>query len=158
MVIPTGFKIISGGQSGADRAALDAALEAGIPCDGWCPADRAAEDGPIDPRYPLTPAPGAGYRERTRLNVRDSDGTVIFTLGELRGGSLGTVEDCQALKKPYLVIDGKETEAQEARQLLGQFIGEGAIRVLNVAGPRASDAPGIFDYVREVLAPLLKEK
>src|SRR5947207_15103352 len=94
MVLPAAFKIVSGGQTGADRAALDAAMEAGIACGGWCPEDRTAEDGPIDPKYPLTPAPGAGYRERTRLNVRDSEGTVIFSFGPLRGGSEHTYQDC----------------------------------------------------------------
>lgn len=71
-------KIISGGQTGADRGALDAALEARVPCGGWCPADRSAEDGSIPDRYPLTPLPVGGYRARTLKNVEDSDGTVIF--------------------------------------------------------------------------------
>jgi len=95
MSLPEGFKIVSGGQTGADRAALDAALEAGIPCGGWCPHDRAAEDGPIDARYPLTPAAGAGYRQRTRMNVCDSDGTVIFSFGAL-SGALGRFSSAQS--------------------------------------------------------------
>src|ERR1044072_489638 len=114
---PAGFKIISGGQSGADRAALDVALKLKIPCGGWCPQDRAAEDGPLADRYPLNPARGAGYRERTRLNVRDSDGTVIFSFGALRGGSADTLHDCHELRKPNLKIDGKKTSAEEAAKL-----------------------------------------
>ena len=72
-------KIISGGQTGVDRAALDVALELGLPCGGWCPRGRRAEDGPIDPRYPLTETPWDGYPQRTEWNVRDADGTLILT-------------------------------------------------------------------------------
>jgi hypothetical protein len=153
-MIPAGFKIISGGQTGADRAALDVALEMNILCGGWCPADRMAEDGPINPRYPLRAAPGTGNRERTRLNVRDSDGTVIFTVGPLRGGSLSTLEDCQQLKKPHLILDAKEIRPEHARQVLSKFITARNILVLNVAGLRASEAPGIYEYVWEVLRSL----
>ncbi|MDH3584808.1 MAG: putative molybdenum carrier protein, partial [Phycisphaerae bacterium] len=78
---PSAIKIVSGGQTGADRAALDAALACGQPCGGWCPQDRAAEDGPIDPRYPLKELPGGGYRQRTHRNVIDSDGTVVLSFG-----------------------------------------------------------------------------
>jgi hypothetical protein len=152
MPVPAGFKIISGGQSGADRAALDAALEMNIPCGGWCPQDRSAEDGPINPKYQLTPAPGAGNRERTRLNVRDSDGTVIFSFGQLRGGSLDTLQDCRELSKPHLLIDASQISAQNAAESLRRFVGDHAIVILNVAGPRTSEEAGIYDYVRRALA------
>jgi len=156
MAAPAGFKIISGGQSGADRAALDVALEAGIGCGGWCPENRAAEDGPIDQRYPLTPAPGAGHRERTQLNVRDSDGTVIFSFGALRGGSLSTFEDCRDLKRPHLLIDAGQLSTEDAAKSLGNFIRDSSVGSLNVAGPRASQEPRIYDYVREALRLVLK--
>ncbi|HEV8377703.1 MAG TPA: putative molybdenum carrier protein, partial [Tepidisphaeraceae bacterium] len=113
--------------------------------------DRSAEDGPIDARYPLTPAPGAGYRQRTRLNVRDSDGTVIFTFGPLHGGSLATYEDCFELKNPHLLIDGSRSSAEEGAQSLHAFVRDHGIRILNVAGSRASEEPHIYDYVQQAL-------
>src|SRR5579862_7217711 len=81
-------KIVTGGQTGVDRGALDAALASQFPCGGWCPADRSAEDGVIPATYPLTPLPGGGLRERTRQNVIDSDGTLIVCDGTLTGGEL----------------------------------------------------------------------
>ena len=84
-------KIVSGGQTGVDRGALDAALAAEFPCGGWCPADRSAEDGPIPARYPLIPLARGGYRERTRQNVVEGDGTAILFHGVLGGGTLLTL-------------------------------------------------------------------
>jgi hypothetical protein len=86
-----GFKIISGGQTGVDRAALDAALALNIPCGGWCPKGRKAEDGPIPERYPLQETSSADYRVRTEKNVTDSDGTLILTRGPVTGGTAYTV-------------------------------------------------------------------
>ena len=80
------IKIVSGGQAGADRAALDAALACGVSCGGWCPEGRLAEDGRIADSYPIVELPGAGYRQRTRRNVQDSDGTAIFSFGPPEGG------------------------------------------------------------------------
>jgi Circularly permutated YpsA SLOG family len=152
----TALTIISGGQTGADRAALDVALALGIPCGGWCPADRAAEDGTIPARYPLTPLPrGGGYRERTRRNVQDSDGTVIFSFGSLTGGSKATAGDCRRFHRPCLVINANEFTPTEAALLLAVFILRHHVRRLNVAGPRASGQPGIYEYVRSVLRELL---
>ena len=88
-------KIISGGQTGADRGALDAALKLDFPCGGWCPKGRRAEDGPLDPKYPLMDTPGSDYETRTEWNVRDSDGTLILTHGsedEQEGGTALTIE------------------------------------------------------------------
>src|ERR1700727_1579159 len=94
-------KIISGGQTGVDRGALDAALEAQFPCGGWCPADRAAEDGPIPAHYPLKLLALGGYSERTRQNVLDSDGTAIMYRSTLTGGTLLTRNLCRRAGKPY---------------------------------------------------------
>ncbi len=101
------IKIVSGGQTGVDRGALDAALAAGFPCGGWCPADRRAEDGPIPQRYPLTPLPGAGYRQRTQQNLIDSDGTAILFYESVRGGTKLTRDSCVREKKPFVVLDAK---------------------------------------------------
>jgi len=84
------LRVVSGGQTGVDRGALDAALERGVPCGGWCPAGRLAEDGVIPARYPVTELRGAGYDERTRKNVEDSDGTLIVTFGRATGGTART--------------------------------------------------------------------
>lgn len=98
-------KVISGGQTGVDRAGLDAAIECGIPTGGWCPKGRRAEDGFVPHRYPLVEAPSSGYVQRTKWNVRDSDATVVLVLGELEGGSLFTAEIAAKLSKPCLVAD-----------------------------------------------------
>ena len=131
-------RIVSGGQTGVDRGALDAALAAGFPCGGWCPADRAAEDGPIPARYPLTPLARAGYRERTRQNVLDSDGTAILFHGVLGGGTLLTLNLCKREGKPHVVIDASKISELEAAAQIGRFVEEHDIHVLNVAGPRLS--------------------
>ena len=131
-------RIVSGGQTGVDRGALNAALAAGFPCGGWCPADRAAEDGPIPARYPLTPLARAGYRERTRQNVLDSDGTAILFHGVLGGGTLLTLNLCKREGKPHVVIDASKTSESAAAAEIARFVDEHDIHVLNVAGPRLS--------------------
>jgi hypothetical protein len=98
-------KIISGGQTGVDRAALDVALELGLPCGGWCPKGRRAEDGKIPGRYPLEETSSAEYPVRTQLNVEDSDGTLILSWGSPTGGTALTIKLARRLKKPYLLID-----------------------------------------------------
>jgi hypothetical protein len=152
------IRIISGGQTGADRAALDVALKLKIPCGGWCPADRRAEDGIIPDRYPMTSLAGAGYRERTRQNVLDSDGTVVLSFGALAGGSKATAGDCRRLGKPCLIIDAKLATAGEAAVLLAVFLLRHRIHTLNVAGPRASGQPGTYWFVVEVLMHLLASR
>ena len=149
------IKIVSGGQTGADRGALDAALAAGVLCGGWCPHDRMAEDGPIDPKYPVTPLPGAGYRERTRKNVQDSDATVLFSFGPPDGGTLVTLDDCQAFRKPHLLIDAATHTPDQAAASILAFIRREQIHTLNIAGPRASREPRIYEYVLEVTAKVL---
>jgi hypothetical protein len=150
------LKIISGGQTGADRAALDAAMDAGVAVGGWCPADRMAEDGGIPDRYPLQPLPGGGYDERTRRNVADSDGTVIFTFGHPTGGTEMTRRAAVELGKPLLIIDTEMTEPHVAVQQMREFLRGDAIRALNIAGPRASEQPAVGAFVYRCVAAVLK--
>ena len=98
-------RLVSGGQTGVDRAALDAALELGVPCGGWCPKGRKAEDGTVPDRYPLTETPSGSYSQRTRWNIRDSDATLVLSWGKPTGGVLLTLNECRKVGKPHLVID-----------------------------------------------------
>lgn len=149
-------RIISGGQTGADRAALDAALESGFPAGGSCPAGRRAEDGPISDFYPLTEIPG-GYRRRTRQNVIDADGTVVFHQGPLSGGTKLTRDYAIAEGKPCKLIDISQVDPPQAAALLLGFIRDSEIRVLNVAGPRSSGCPGIYRFVKQAVALSLQQ-
>lgn len=134
-------KIISGGQTGVDRAALDVALELGIPCGGWCPQGRRAEDGVIPSRYPLQEASSPQYPLRTELNVQDADGTLIITWSTPMGGTALTIKLAQKHHKPYLLVD----LAQEPNVgLVREWLRQNRIQVLNVAGPRESEVPGIY--------------
>jgi hypothetical protein len=139
-------KIISGGQTGVDRAALDVALKYGIECVGWCPAGRLDEFGRIPERYPVRELEGAGFGERTLANVRDSDGTVIVYAGELRGGAEFTVECCERLQRPHKLIDAAKRSADEAAAAIADFVLDHEIGILNVAGPRQSEWAGGYDY------------
>ena len=152
------LKIISGGQTGVDRGALDAALAAHFPCGGWCPADRSAEDGSIPDRYPLTPLPRGGYRTRTRRNVEDSDGTAILAPGGLTGGTCLTWELCRRCGKPHLVIDAAVTTVEAAAEEVVRFILDARIGVLNVSGPRASGWAAGSAYAERVTVVLLKKR
>ena len=144
------FKIISGGQTGADRAALDAALQTGTECGGWCPEGRLAEDGTILPRYPLSELKGAGYKERTLQNVIDSDGTVIIYFDTLSGGTEQTLLFCLNQKKPYLLIDATELSPERAVERIHKFVAGNSIATLNIAGPRASDEALAYAYTLKV--------
>ena len=132
-------RIVSGGQTGVDRAALDVALELGIPCGGWCPKGRRAEDGLIPEAYPLNESPTANYAERTALNVKDSDGTLILSRGPLRGGTALTKTFAERYRRPYLVVELRDATPQ----LIHEWLSENSIRILNVAGPRETSQPGI---------------
>ena len=145
-------KIISGGQTGVDRAALDVALELGISCGGWCPKGRKAEDGPIDIRYPLRETASANYSVRTGKNVRESDGTLVLTgLGRPSAGTALTIKFAQKHKKPYLVRD---PFVKKDLGTIRMWLEVNGIRVLNVAGPRESEIPGIHEKVFEFLKEL----
>jgi len=145
-------RVISGGQTGVDRAALDVARELEVPCGGWCPRGRRAEDGRIPESYPLRETPSASYPERTAWNVRDSDGTLIITRGRPRGGTALTVSLARRAGKPVMVANLESgANASEIRA----FLLEHRIRVLNVAGPRESEAPGIHDQAAALLRELL---
>ena len=141
-------KIISGGQTGADRAALDWAINHGLPHGGWCPKGRRAEDGTIPKRFCLQETPQSKYRQRTKWNVRDADATLIVTLiAELMGGALFTRQCAERIGRPYLHVVSDD----EWRDKIKVFLEKHSIRILNVAGPRASSAPGIEQFVQEVL-------
>ncbi len=145
-------KIVSGGQTGVDRAALDVALELGIPCGGWCPQGRRAEDGPIPERYPLHETPWSGYPQRTEWNVRDSEGTLVLTQGKPDGGTALTSQMAARYEKPCLVIDLKESP--NPADVIA-WATTHRIQILNVAGPRESEGQGIYaqaaKFLREVL-------
>jgi len=143
-------KIVSGGQTGVDRAALDWALARGFPCGGWCPAGRRAEDGNIPAEYPLTETPSAESSQRTEWNVRDSDATLIVALTpDLEGGTALTAEFAAAWNRPCLILSRSEPGKPGDR--LMQFIDENRIETLNVAGPRASGQPGVGAFAATVL-------
>ena len=145
-------RILSGGQTGADRAALDFAIAHGIPHGGWCPRGRLAEDGPIAERYQLEETPDAEYAQRTEWNVRDSDGTVIFSLAPvLTGGSLATVVFARRLGKPCLHLSREAGDDGELTEQLAAFVQRHQIRRLNIAGPRVSGELGIEAFVKRIL-------
>jgi len=144
-------KIVSGGQTGADRAALDLALRLGIPHAGWVPKGRRAEDGPLPDRYLLKETSTANYPERTEQNVIDSDGTLVISHGSLTEGSTYTVEMAIKHGRPWLHLDMERLTLREASQRVRSWIATSSIEVLNVAGPRQSNDPRIYDTVFAVL-------
>ncbi len=148
-------RIVSGGQTGVDRAALDVALELDVPCGGWVPKGRIDERGRIPDRYPgLRETETAEWSERTEANVRDSDGTLVISRGPLTGGSKYTREVAERLGRPCLHLDleGSATAALEATR---DWIAANDIRVLNVAGPRESKDRDLYDLAAELLRELL---
>jgi hypothetical protein len=146
-------KVVSGGQTGVDRAALDAALELGIVCGGWCPQGRWAEDGRIADRYPLMETPSSDPAERTFWNVRDSDGTLVLARRRIIGGTRWTVDVAAELQKPYLMVRLTTAVDVEAIQ---EWIANQGIGILNVAGPRESEEPGIYIESRAALIRVLE--
>lgn len=146
------IRVISGGQTGVDRAALDAAIELGIELGGWCPRGRRAEDGAIHGRYPLRETPSRGYSQRTEWNVRDSDATLILCRRDMSGGTRLTAELAAGYAKPLLVLD---LDSGPDPEMVVDWLRERRVGVLNVAGPREEGAPGIYAQSLAVLVRLL---
>jgi len=146
-------KIVSGGQTGVDRAALDAAITVGIDHGGWCPQGRVAEDGIIDSRYRLMETHSSRYSVRTEQNVIDSDGTLILNIGALTGGTASTAEYADYHSRPCLVVDIGENVDIDA---IGHWISGHNIQVLNVAGPRDSKSNGIYNRAYPLLEILFR--
>ncbi len=144
-------RIVSGGQTGVDRAALDIAIELGIPHGGWCPRGRLAEDGKVPEKYDLIEHRSPRYAARTAQNVIDSDATLILHEGKLSGGTLLTANMCRRHHRPYAVIRVDAEGPDDAIKWLKRL----RPATLNIAGPRASTSPGIDDRVRPVLLELL---
>ena len=168
------LKIISGGQTGVDRAALDVALKHGIDCGGWCPTGRLDEFGRIPDRYPvqelgrvnkearslhraggletIAPSKNAGiFAERTLANVKDSDATIIIYCARLRGGTEYTLECCKQLRRPRLLIDASKVAIDDAAKLITDFLRKKKIGILNVAGPRQSEWSQGYDWAFRAL-------
>ncbi|RMF60476.1 MAG: molybdenum cofactor carrier [Bacteroidetes bacterium] len=146
-------KIVSGGQTGVDRAALDAAMAAGVAVGGWCPRGRRAADGRIEDRYPLRETPSSDYAQRTRWNVRDSDGTLVLLVGAPSGGTALTFEEARRLGRPCCVV---RLDARPDVAAVRSWLERNGVQVLNVAGPREEEAPGIYALARGFMTRLLR--
>ncbi len=145
-------KIVSGGQTGVDRAALDLGLALHVPIGGWCPKDRRAENGPIPSHYPLQDTPSSKLFLRTEWNVRDSDGTLLLTCGNPTGGTALTIRLVKQYRKPYLVIDlNKPSDPSE----VSSWLIEHNIHILNIAGPRQSTYPAIYQLAYTYMETVL---
>jgi len=154
-------KIISGGQTGVDRAALDAAMSLGMDTGGWCPRDRRALDGMIPDHYPLQETRGKGYQTRTRWNVRDADATLILCRDEPSGGTALTIRYCEQLDKPYLVHrlahgENMSSLGAKARASVSSWLSTHRVQILNVAGPREDHACPIYAHAYAFLLDLLR--
>jgi Circularly permutated YpsA SLOG family len=147
------IRIISGGQTGVDRACLAWAIRCGFEHGGWCPKGRQAEDGRIPARYRLRETPLARPAQRTAWNVRDSDATVIFSQSKkLFGGSRKTLDACREFAKPVLHLAAETFTVGESAILLRKFLRQHRVRALNVAGPRKSQQPQTGQFARTVLS------
>jgi hypothetical protein len=146
-------KVVSGGQTGVDRAALDAALERDIACGGWCPAGRHADDGRIPDRYPLRETVDMDHTVRTENNVRDSDGTLMFYRGSLQGGTAYAVLMAKHLKRPVMAVNLDEPVGVDA---IAQWVANNRIRVLHIGGQRESSSPGIYQAAHRLIGEILE--
>jgi hypothetical protein len=145
-------RVVSGGQTGVDRAALDAALSLGLNCGGWCPRGRRAEDGTIPDLYPLKETPGRDYTQRTKWNVRDSEATLVLCRSKPLGGTAMTVQFAKAAGKPVYLVD---LEAVVDEQGIRRWLDEQRVVILNIAGSRESQHPGIYRQAFTLLLNLL---
>lgn len=151
-IVTKDFIVVSGGQTGADQAGLDWAIDHGAKHGGWCPKGRKTEEGPLPAQYQLIETPSSSYLERNEWNVRDSDATLIFTLTDkLDGGSKRTAEFAEKLGKPYLHV-----RPGIHPKYIARFLQHHAVKKLNIAGKRESSAPGIGDFVRQTLSAALR--
>ena len=144
--------IVSGGQTGADRAGLDFAIAHGLPHGGWCPSGRRAEDGPLHERYRMRETEGEGYRQRTKRNVADSDATLILNTGELSDGSLATLRLAERAGKPVRVVALDSDKLATEAERVNEWLVANNVAVLNIAGPRESKRPGIYQEALDFLA------
>ena len=159
-------QIVSGGQTGVDRAGLDAALDAGLPIGGWCPRGRRSEKGLIPKRYPLKETAARSYAVRTEWNVRDSDGTLIVVLDTVGGGTQLTLDLAREQQKPAKVVHlhparspnlfTDENSLNEQIESVVQWLRDHRIRVLNVAGPRGSSHRDVYSEARQFVSLLLQ--
>jgi len=147
-------KIVSGGQSGIDRGALDAAIQVGLPIGGWCPKGRKAEDGLISEEYPLVETPERNYVQRTEWNVRDSDATLILNVGKLTGGTLATLGFVRKHAKPARVV---QLDQPGQAQPIVDWLRANPVETLNVAGPRESKCLGVQIRAEAFLVDVFKE-
>ena len=145
------MKIISGGQTGADQAALDAAIALKIAYGGWLPKGRKTENGPLAPRYALRELKSARYRDRTEKNILTADGTLIFSFGPLTGGSALTEALAIRHDRPFLHIDFELVDRLQAAVLVETWLQAMQIATVNVAGPRASSEARIYEAVYALL-------
>ncbi len=148
--------IVSGGQTGADQGALEAALQLNHPCGGWCPKGRLSETGPIPDKYPVQEHPSERYDVRTEANVKDSDGSLVFTYDQPTGGTAFTIEVAQKLGKPIFIFDLEFDPLNVNVQEIWDWGSENDIRILNVAGPRESKAPGTHNLVKGIVLEILR--
>ena len=149
-------KIISGGQTGVDRGALDACLEHSFNCGGWCPKGRWAEDGVIDKRYPLSETEEKKYSARTIKNVEEADGTLIISPKNISGGTLLTYQIAKKKNKPVLIISPDSKDDSLNTDTLIGWLAAHSIKTLNVAGPRESQWPGASSKSRQFIGKLLR--
>jgi hypothetical protein len=149
------IKIISGGQTGADRAALDFAIKHSIPYGGWVPKGRKTEDGTLPEKYHLQEMPTGQYSKQTEKNVLDSDGTLIISHGLLTGGSALTTSFAELHKKPWIHIDLEMASYSDAAKMIHEWVERDGIKILNVAGPRARKDPMIYQAVMDLLEEMI---
>jgi len=151
-LIKKGIKIISGGQTGADRAALDVAVRLGLPYGGAIPKGRLTEDGPLSDKYKgMVELDTSEYPVRTERNVVDSDATLIFTLGAPDRGTSLTIKLAKKYRKPFLIINIKEEEKIKTIEKIKKWLKDTSPHILNVAGSRESHAKGIYEKVFNIL-------
>lgn len=149
--------IISGGQTGVDRGALDACLELEFSCGGWCPAGRAAEDGPIAACYPLIELPSPYYDDRTRRNIIESEATLIICDGKLSGGTALTANYAKQIGRPVFIFEVSPFFIDQTMENLTDFLEAYGVETLNIAGPRASQWPKAYDSAKHIVKHLIQK-